>query len=96
VPEPSASILATHLIAINLLATAAFGIDKLKAAGGHRRMPESTLLLLALLGGSLGAYAGRAMFRHKTHKQPFSNNLHTIAGLQVVVLGLGLGRMLAR
>lgn len=54
-------------------------------------MQESTLLWLALLDGSPGAYAGRAAFRHKTRKQPFCPNLHTIALLQAVALGVGIG-----
>lgn len=87
--------LATAFIAMNFLAFAAFRIDKMRAEGGHRRVRESTLLWLALVGGSPGAYAGRAMFRHKTRKQPFSSRLHTIAALQVVALGAGLGWMLA-
>ena len=49
-------------------------------------MAESTLLLLALIGGTLGAYAGRAAFRHKTRKQPFYAQLHTIAALQMAGL----------
>ena len=85
---------ATALIAMNFLAFAAFGIDKIKAEAGHWRVQESTLLLLALLGGSPGAYAGRALFRHKTRKQPFSNQLHTIAVLQLLALGGGAGWML--
>ncbi|MEO8668195.1 MAG: DUF1294 domain-containing protein [Bauldia sp.] len=83
--------LATAFIAMNFLAFAAFGIDKAKATTGSRRIAESTLLMLALLGGSPGAYAGRAVFRHKTRKQPFSRELHTIAVLQVLVLGAALG-----
>lgn len=83
--------LATAFIAMNFLAFAAFGIDKAKAEAGRRRISEATLLLLALLGGSPGAYAGRAAFRHKTRKQPFSRELHTIAVLQVMVLGTAVG-----
>jgi uncharacterized membrane protein YsdA (DUF1294 family) len=99
-PEPFASMLtpanlAVALIAMNFLAFAAFGIDKTKAEMGKRRIAESTLLLLAFLGGTPGAYAGRAAFRHKTRKQPFTSELHTIAGMQVVAIGLGLGWMLA-
>jgi uncharacterized membrane protein YsdA (DUF1294 family) len=67
--------LATAFIAMNFLAFAAFGIDKAKAEAGRRRISEGTLLMLALLGGSPGAYAGRAAFRHKTRKQPFSSEL---------------------
>jgi uncharacterized membrane protein YsdA (DUF1294 family) len=40
-------------------------------------------LNLALIGGIGGAYAGRALFRHKTRKQPFSTHLHMVAGLQL-------------
>ena len=87
--------LATALIAVNFLAFAAFGIDKMKAEAGRWRVQESTLLWLAFLGGSPGAYAGRAAFRHKTRKQPFCRNLHTIALLQVLALGSGLGWIVA-
>ncbi|HEY0960150.1 MAG TPA: DUF1294 domain-containing protein [Novosphingobium sp.] len=79
--------LAIALIAMNFAAFTAFGLDKMKAEAGHWRVQESTLLMLALLGGSPGAYAGRAMFRHKTRKQPFSKQLHTIAVLQVLMFG---------
>ena len=73
----------TALIAMNLAAFVAFGIDKALAENGARRISEATLLQLAFLGGTPGAYAGRALFRHKTRKQPFSDHLHMIAGLQV-------------
>lgn len=87
--------IALALLAINTIAFAAFGIDKLKARAGHWRVQESTLLMLAFLGGTAGAYAGRAMFHHKTRKQPFCNQLHTIAVLQGLALGLGIGWVLA-
>lgn len=74
----------TAIIAVNFVAFAAFGIDKMLAEAGWRRISEQTLLMWAVIGGTAGAYAGRAMFRHKTRKQPFSNNLHFIAGLQLV------------
>lgn len=73
---------AYSLIAVNFLAFAAFGIDKARAENGRRRTAETDLLMLALIGGTAGAYAGRYLFRHKTRKQPFSSRLHTIAILQ--------------
>jgi uncharacterized membrane protein YsdA (DUF1294 family) len=76
------------LAVLNLAAFAAFGIDKARAREGRRRIPEARLLQLALLGGSPGAYAGRRMFRHKTRKQPFVAQLHTIAVLQMVAAGV--------
>lgn len=76
--------IATALIAMNFLAFAAFDLDKSRAERGDWRVSEGTLLRLALFGGTLGAYAGRALFRHKTRKQPFSSNLHMIAALQLI------------
>ena len=79
--------IAAALIAINVIAFAAFGLDKAKAQRGQYRIAESTLLLFAFLGGTLGAYAGRSIFRHKTRKQPFNSNLFSIAVLQMLALG---------
>lgn len=87
--------IATALILLNLAAFLAFGIDKARAEAGAWRVQESTLLLLALLGGTLGAYAGRAVFRHKTRKQPFSARLHGMAAVQGLMLGAWLGWGLA-
>ena len=79
--------LATYLGVINLVAFAAFGIDKLAARRGGWRVSEARLLGFALFGGSPGAYAGRRLFRHKTRKQPFSGQLLGIAALQLAALG---------
>ena len=75
--------IATALVAMNFAAFAAFGIDKALAENNRRRISEARLLQLAFFGGTPGAYAGRALFRHKTRKQPFSDHLHMIAGMQV-------------
>jgi uncharacterized membrane protein YsdA (DUF1294 family) len=75
----------TALAVMNFLAFAAFGLDKARAEQGAWRIKEDTLLQLAFFGGTLGAYAGRAVFRHKTRKQPFCGRLHFIAGLQLCV-----------
>lgn len=83
--------LATFVVVINFAAFAAFGIDKTLARAGRRRISELSLLKLAFFGGSPGAYAGRYLFRHKTRKQPFSGELHTIAGFQVAALALFAG-----
>ena len=83
--------LAAAFLALNLLAFAMFGVDKAKARVGAWRVAESTLLMLAFVGGTLGAYAGRAVFRHKTRKQPFNSNLFAIAVVQVLGLGALIG-----
>ncbi|MFS0848395.1 DUF1294 domain-containing protein [Novosphingobium panipatense] len=77
---------AMAVAALNLAAFTAFGLDKTFAKAGRRRISESTLLALAVLGGSPGAYAARRLFRHKTRKQPFVAQLHAIALLQGVLL----------
>jgi uncharacterized membrane protein YsdA (DUF1294 family) len=82
--------IAYYMIAINFVAFAAFGIDKARAEGGKRRTSEKDLLFLAIVGGVLGAFAGRALFRHKTRKQPFSTHLNLIAVAQLGLLVFGL------
>jgi uncharacterized membrane protein YsdA (DUF1294 family) len=79
------------VLALNGWTFAAFGIDKNLARAGRRRISESSLLGLALIGGTPGAYAGRAVFRHKTRKQPFSSQLFQIALFHMVAAGGGIG-----
>ncbi len=79
------------VIILNLWTFMLFGIDKIKAEGGAWRISEASLLFAAFFGGVVGAYAGRAIFRHKTRKQPFSGNLHSIAALQLVAAAVGTG-----
>ncbi len=76
---------------VNLITFLLFGLDKRRAGAGAGRVSEGTLLTWAFLGGSIGAYAGRALFRHKTRKQPFSSHLHQIAMLQVFATALAGG-----
>lgn len=83
--------LSTALVALNFAAFAAFGLDKARAEAGTWRISEGALLLLALLGGSPGAWAGRWAFRHKTRKQPFNAQLFAITLLQVLGLGALVG-----
>ena len=52
------SCLAYYLLAINAVAFIVYGIDKYKAKKAKWRIPEATLLLLAVLGGSIGAWMG--------------------------------------
>ena len=59
------------LAAVKLLAFALYGVDKVKAKKGAWRIPEATLLLVAFLGGSVGALLGMEVFRHKTRHAKF-------------------------
>lgn len=74
------------IIAINLIAFAAFGIDKQRARNSERRIPERDLLGLAALGGTIGAWLGRRVFRHKTRKEDFTRNLFLIAAAQAALI----------
>ncbi len=65
------TILIAALLLMNLLAFVLYGIDKLKAKKGAWRIPEATLLLVAFLGGSVGAFLGMEIFRHKTKHAKF-------------------------
>ena len=65
------TILIAALLLINLFAFVLYGVDKLKAKKGAWRIPEATLLLVAFLGGSLGALLGMEIFRHKTKHAKF-------------------------
>ena len=55
-----------YLAAVNVVTFTVYGIDKRKARRGAWRIPEKTLFLLPLLGGSMGALLGMKVFRHKT------------------------------
>ena len=80
---------AAYLVIINLAAFAAFASDKHRAIRGAGRIPESTLLNLALLGGTSGAIAAQQLLRHKTRKEPFRTTLWLVAGAQTLILAAG-------
>jgi len=64
-------VVAAVLAVINLAAFVMWGVDKARAKKGAWRISESALLLIALLGGGLGALLGMLVFRHKTQKWQF-------------------------
>lgn len=82
------------LIVVNLVSFALYGLDKLKAKKGLWRIRESTLLLVAALGGSAGALLGMEVFRHKTKQWKFRIlvpvflALHVALGVWLVKSGL--------
>lgn len=77
--------LLVYCIVMNLAAFGAMGWDKHLARSGGRRIPEKTLLSLALLGGGIGAWFGMKQFRHKTKHALFAYGLPVIAIAEFVL-----------
>ena len=75
-----------YLIVINLIAFLAMYIDKRRARYGKWRIPEQTLFILALIGGSVGAIAGMYTFRHKTKKLKFVVGFPVILIMQIILI----------
>ena len=74
------------LLVINLVAFIICGLDKRAARRSAWRIPEKTLLFLAVLGGSAGLYLGMRLFHHKTRKWQFS----VVVPVLLVVQAAGL------
>lgn len=76
------TVILTYLEIVNLIAFAMMGIDKRRAQKGLWRIPEGTLILSAVVGGSIGALAGMYLFRHKTRKKRFTVGIPVILAMQ--------------
>ena len=74
------------LIIINLTAFAVFGIDKKRAKKGQWRIPEKTLFLSVILGGSIGAILGMYIFHHKTKHWYFQIGIPAIMIIQIAAV----------
>ena len=76
-------VAAVYLLLINASAFIVYGWDKFCAKQGWQRIPEKILLLLAVLGGSVGAIAAMFLFRHKTLHLKFRYGVPVIFVLQM-------------
>lgn len=77
---------AAWLLAFNAVTVLVYGYDKAIAGGHRRRIPERTLLGLALCGGTPGALLAMWLFRHKTAKRSFRNGLALVISAQLIVV----------
>ena len=80
------------LLIINVAAFLAYGLDKLlaKLKARHEkvpRLPERNLLLLAIVGGGIGAWLGMELFRHKTQHRSFRICVPLFTLIWIVVIG---------
>ncbi len=76
------TILLIWVLVWTLIDFAIMGIDKWKAQHDSRRIPEKTLFLSAILGGSVGSLAGMYLFRHKTKHLSFTVGMPLILAVQ--------------
>ena len=79
-------ILIIYLIAINVVTFIVYGIDKMKAKRSKWRIPEATLLGLAVIGGSVGAWLGMKVWHHKTLHKKFKYGIPLILIAQIALL----------
>ena len=74
-----------YLFAINIVSFFLYGIDKYKAKKNKWRISEATLLMIAVIGGSIGAWAGMRLWHHKTMHKKFKYGMPLIIILQVAL-----------
>ena len=80
------SCLVCYLLAINAVTFIVYGIDKYKAKKAKWRISEATLLLLAVLGGSVGAWVGMKVWHHTTMHKKFKYGIPAILLIQIALM----------
>ena len=76
-----------YLLFINVITFFTYGIDKWKAKRSKWRIPESTLLMMAVMGGSIGAWFGMKVWHHKTMHKKFKYGVPVIIFAQLAIVG---------
>ena len=79
-------IVVIYLVVINVVAFVVYGVDKYKAKRGRWRTPEATLLGLAAIGGSIGAWLGMKVWHHKTMHKKFQYGVPLILIAQIALV----------
>lgn len=77
-----------YLFMINIVSLTVYGSDKHRAVKDKWRVPEQVLIMLAVLGGSIGALAAMLFFHHKTKKPLF------VIGVPLILLAEAIAVML--
>lgn len=83
---PITTIIVFYLVILNVLTFLLYGIDKWKAKRSRWRIPESALLGMAAVGGSVGAWLGMRIWHHKTQHKKFRYGVPAILVVQIVLL----------
>ena len=80
-------IVLIYLAVINMVTFFMYGIDKWKAKKSKWRIPEATLLMMAVVGGSIGAWLGIKVWHHKTLHKKFRFGVPAIIIGQLAIIG---------
>lgn len=80
------NLIISFIIAINITTFILYGYDKFSAKNGLLRVPEWSLHILGILGGTIAGYLAQKFFRHKTNDTSFRPVYITIFVLQVLIL----------
>ena len=76
-----------YILVINLIGLYMMRSDKRKAIKGKYRIPEKSLFIVAILGGSIGTTAGMHLYRHKTRHWYFKYGMPLILVVQIIAMG---------
>ena len=79
-------VILSLILIVNVLAFLLYGIDKWKAKHSRWRIPESVLLGMAVVGGSIGAWLGMRVWHHKTQHKKFRYGVPLILIVQVAAV----------
>ena len=80
-------LLLYYFVCVNVLTFFVYGIDKWQARQGKWRISEATLLLFAVIGGSIGAWLGMRVWRHKTMHKKFKYGIPAILMIHIIIIG---------
>jgi uncharacterized membrane protein YsdA (DUF1294 family) len=79
-------ILIIYVLFVTFLGIASMASDKIRAMEHRFRIPESVLITIAVIGGSIGSILGMVLFHHKTRKAKFRIGLPVILAVQIAVI----------
>ena len=80
------NIILYYLLAVNIATFLLYGVDKYKAKKNQWRISEATLLTMAAIGGSIGAWAGMRLWHHKTMHKKFKYGIPVIIMMQIALV----------
>lgn len=79
-------LIVIYIIAVNIISFIVMGMDKRRAQKRVWRIPESTLFVLAIIGGSIGSILGMHLFHHKTRHWYFLYGMPAILIVQILLV----------